>query len=89
MHGNAVHPRFSIATLWALCGALIGCAPPYSPPPLPLNHPANPAAAEAPLPPGSQTLTREPSRASSREADAVGRGHDHGRMLRSMHGGHE
>ncbi len=89
MNGNAFHPRFSIATLSALGAALTGCAPPYSPPPLPANHPANPAAAEAPPPPGSQTLAREPSGASSKGADAVGPGHDHGRMLRSMHGGHE
>ena len=36
-----------------------GCVAVYSPAPLPVNHPANPAASEAPPPPPSQAFYSE------------------------------
>lgn len=48
----------SVVSLISLVG-LFGCAPPLQQT-LPANHPANPAAEEAPAPAASQSMKREP-----------------------------
>ena len=62
-----------------------GCATAYIPPPLPANHPANPTAPEAPLPPPSQAFHEESSLSVSTEAAPRQESHA-GHEMR--HGGH-
>ncbi len=59
-------------TLCVLFGSLIlfGCTGAIKLQPLPADHPANPAAAEAPMPPPTQTL-RDGPEASSEGPDAL------------------
>ena len=47
---------------------LSGCAAAYTPSPLPVNHPANPAALEASPPPSSQAFGKESPLPTSMEA---------------------
>jgi hypothetical protein len=62
-----------------------GCAAGYSPAPLPANHPANPAASEAPPPPPSQAFRAENLQADLAEEALVQAPH----AGQSMgHGGH-
>jgi hypothetical protein len=63
-----------------LSGALVlsACAP-ATQPPLPVNHPGNPAASEAPATGPSATLKNEPlDRMSADESEARVAGHMHG-----------
>lgn len=62
-----------------------GCAAAYAPAPLPVNHPASPAASEAPPPPPSQAFRNESiPPAPAEEAPAQNPHAGHG----SKHGGH-
>jgi hypothetical protein len=63
-----------------------GCAAAYSPAPLPTNHPANPAASEAPPPPPSHAFRGESlPPAPAEEAQAHGPHVKHG----ATHGGRQ
>jgi len=66
------------ATLSALL--LVGCGHNTVPSPLPADHPANPAAAEAPIPPLSKTLDVRLAAAENRDAseEMPAMQHDHG-----------
>lgn len=73
--------------LYVLFATLVvsGCATAYAPAPLPANHPANPAASEAPPPPPSHAFKGESlPPAPVEEAPADGPHSGHG----AMHGGH-
>lgn len=62
-----------------------GCAAAYAPAPLPVHHPANPAALEAPPPPPSQAFRDEsllPAPAAEASVQESHAGHG------AMHGGH-
>lgn len=71
-------------TQLVLLGVLMsGCVPAVSPP-LASDHPANPLAAEAPLPSPSQTLAHDPSAAGTpldspaQQSRPTRHGHHHG-----------
>lgn len=67
---------FSLLVIAILVG---GCAAAYVPAPLPVTHPANPTAPEAPLPPPFQTLGGESvSLPSAGDADKTGQQGTHG-----------
>jgi hypothetical protein len=76
-------------TCFALTLALLtGCTGQPDQTKVPTEHPANPAAAEAPVPPSSQTLASpttgtESNEAGSSAASVHAGGHDHG----ASHGG--
>lgn len=79
------------ATIRGLLSSLIaallvsGCVAAYAPAPLPINHPANPAAPEAPPPPPSAAFKDEGLLpAPAEEAPAQGPHSGHG----AMRGGH-
>jgi hypothetical protein len=70
---------FSRILTVALALTVAGCATQTRPTPLAANHPANPDAPEAPLPPPSQTLAG----AATRQGSATADDHD----MSSMHHG--
>ncbi|MGH7425768.1 MAG: hypothetical protein ACREJP_06340 [Candidatus Methylomirabilales bacterium] len=85
--GRLESSRARGATLRGILSALIaailvsGCAAAYSPAPLPADHPASPAAPEAPLPPPSQAFRGESvPPAPAEEAPAQGPHAGHGAM---------
>lgn len=72
--------------LFSLMAALLvsGCAAAYAPAPLPTNHPASPAAPEAPPPPSQAFRGESILPAPAEEAPAQGPHAGHA----AMHGGH-
>ena len=65
-----------VLLMLALAVAVAGCAAsPPADPAASVNHPANPNAAEAPLPPPSQVLTAAPSNEAAPSADMPSTGH--------------
>ena len=68
-----------------------GCASAYSPAPLPANHPASPAALEAPPPPPSQAFKGEsvpPAPVEEAPTQRPQAGHGAMQGMQGMHGGH-
>lgn len=79
------HARCVLSFLLGTLG-VGGCTAAYVPPPLPVTHPANPAASEAPPPPSSHALTQDSLSPTSREERPALNPHEgHG----AMPGGHQ
>lgn len=82
-----LHKRGIFFTLLATL-IVSGCAAPYVSAPLPVHHPANPKAPEAPSPPPSQAFTTENFSQTPKEEMPGQNPHAGHSAVQGMHGGH-
>jgi hypothetical protein len=82
-----LHMRDFFLSLLAIT-LVSGCATPYVSAPLPLAHPANPSAAEAPPPPSSQASRNESVLLPSAKDVPTQESHSGHGAMQSVHGGH-